>query len=391
MSESLVVRLGTSREQPVHWLVWSVEQGEIIASGILPSAQALGELKERAGGRPVVVLVPGSSLILRRVTLPGRYGRQSHKALPYLLEEQVASDVESLHIAVLGHDGNQVDLAALDREQMQSWLAWLGEADLTSRKLLPDVLALPLPAEGWAALQLGDEWLLRQGECQGMVAEAALLPLLLDGEHPPIHAHTALPAGVSGQWQAADPELPMLLLARGALTSRVNLLQGDFKPRSDLFKHWRPWRKVAIAAAVLLLMVLGNRGLDLYRLDASDKALKAEIRQVYTRIFPGETRIVNVRGQMEQHLRVLGQDNRGGLLLWMTELAPVFAQVQGLKPQVIRFDADRRELRLQVSAPGFAEVERFRELAGKGFAVQQGELRSEEGKVEGMLILRSKG
>jgi hypothetical protein len=44
-------------------------------------------------------------------------------------------------------------------------------------------------------------------------------------------------------------------------------------------------------------------------------------------------------------------------------------------------------VRLQVTAPGFTEIERFRELAGKRFEVQQGEVRSTEGKVEGALVL----
>ena len=33
VSESLVIRLGTNAQQPVHWLVWSAQEQEIIASG----------------------------------------------------------------------------------------------------------------------------------------------------------------------------------------------------------------------------------------------------------------------------------------------------------------------------------------------------------------------
>lgn len=207
---------------------------------------------------------------------------------------------------------------------------------------------------------------------------------------PPIHSHTPLPVGAPGQWLAADPELPMQLLARGALGSGCNLLQGAFKPQTELLRHWLPWRKVVLAAAVLLLATLANRGLHLYQLDSQDKALKGEIRQVYTRVFPGEQRIVNVRSQMEQHLALLGQQQENGVIAWLGALVPVFSEVSGLRPEVVRFDGERGELRLQVTATGFAEVERFRELAGRQFAVQQGELRSEAGKVEGMLILRSK-
>lgn len=392
MSESLVIRLGTNAQQPVEWLVWSAKEEEIIASGTLASAHALGELRERAGGRPVVTLVPGSDLIFRRVSLPGKYSRQAAAALPYLLEEQIASDVDELHLVVLAHEGHDVDLMAVDKEKMQTWLGWLEAAGLKSQQLLPDVLALPQAADCWSALQLGKEWLLRQGPCQGIVADEPLLAMLLAVEAEPvtIHSHTPVPPIPTANWQAADPELPMLLLAKGALNCQANLLQGPYRPQTEYSRYWLQWRKVAVVAGLLLLVALTQRGVHLYQLAEQDKALKAEIRQVYTRIFPGETRIVNVRSQMAQHLKLLGQTPQDGVLLLLTELAPTFAEVPGLKPQVLRFDAARGELRLQVTAPGFTEIERFRELAGKRFEVQQGEVRSTEGKVEGALVLKGK-
>ena len=392
MSESLVIRLGTNAQQPVEWLVWSAKEEEIIASGTLASAHALGELRERAGGRPVVTLVPGSDLIFRRVSLPGKYSRQAAAALPYLLEEQIASDVDELHLVVLAHEGHDVDLMAVDKEKMQTWLGWLEAAGLKSQQLLPDVLALPQAADGWSALQLGKEWLLRQGPCQGIVADEPLLAMLLAVEAEPvtIHSHTQVPPIPNANWQAAEPELPMLLLAKGALNCQANLLQGPYRPQTEYSRYWLQWRKVAVVAGLLLLVALTQRGVHLYQLAEQDKALKAEIRQVYTRIFPGETRIVNVRSQMAQHLKLLGQTPQDGVLLLLTELAPTFAEVPGLKPQVLRFDAARGELRLQVTAPGFTEIERFRELAGKRFEVQQGEVRSTEGKVEGALVLKGK-
>ncbi len=143
---------------------------EVIASGTLASAHALGELQERAGGRPAVVLVPGSDLIFRRVSLPGKYSRQSAAALPYLLEEQIASDVDELHLVVLGHQGHEVDLMAVDKEKMQTWLGWLEQAGLKSRQLLPDVLALPQATDGWSALQLG-----RSGCCARAPVRASSL------------------------------------------------------------------------------------------------------------------------------------------------------------------------------------------------------------------------
>ena len=45
---------GANAQQPVEWLVWSGGEEEVIASGTLASAHALGELQERAGGAWIV-------------------------------------------------------------------------------------------------------------------------------------------------------------------------------------------------------------------------------------------------------------------------------------------------------------------------------------------------
>ncbi|MBP8772957.1 MAG: type II secretion system protein GspL, partial [Aeromonadaceae bacterium] len=62
MNEYLVIRLGVRATDPVHWLVWSQSEREIIASGTLLDAAELALLKERAGGRPVIGLVPSSEV-----------------------------------------------------------------------------------------------------------------------------------------------------------------------------------------------------------------------------------------------------------------------------------------------------------------------------------------
>lgn len=106
MNEYLVIRLGAHALDPIHWLVWSQSELEIIASGCLGNgAAALAELQRaETGGRPIIGLVPGSEVLFREVSLPGKLTRQNLKALPYLLEE-VASEVDSLHLVVLGGQG----------------------------------------------------------------------------------------------------------------------------------------------------------------------------------------------------------------------------------------------------------------------------------------------
>ncbi len=394
MSEYLVIRLGAEASAPIAWLVWSGSEAGVIASGTLEGAAQLGELQTRAGGRPLYVLVPASELVFRTLTLPGRGSRRSLQALPFLLEEQVAGDVEQLHLALLNREGPSVSVAAVEKVRLQQWLDWLSEAGLKPRQLMPDVLALPLqPEGGWSAVQLGEQWLLRQGPSAGLVAEVSWLGALLGSyaPAPDIASFSPPPSGVPGNWLAQPPELAMQLLAQGATETRFNLLQGAFRRQPEWARLLRPWRKAMLAAGVCLLLVLANRGLALYQLQQTEQRLRAETVQLYQRLVPGQTRVINPRAQLRQQLQALqGGGGAESLLGMLQALTPAFAALTELQPRQLRFDGQKGELRLSLTADSFQTFERFRALAPPGLEIQPGDMRSEGARVQGTLLVRSK-
>ncbi len=393
MNEYLVIRLGVRATDPVHWLVWSQSEREIIASGTLLDAAELALLKERAGGRPVIGLVPSSEVLFREVTLPGKLTRQSLKALPFLLEEEVASDVESLHLVVLGSQGKQVSLLAVDHKRMSQWLGWIEAAGLSLKQLLPDVLALPRADEGWSAVKLGDQWLFRQSEYAGMQVEEAWLNVLLAGFEPlpTISSYSAPPQDAPGEWLAEPAELPMRLLALGAPLARGNLLSGEYRIQPEWQRLWRPWRKVALLAATLLVLLVSNRVLYWQEVRAEAASLRTQSVQLYKQLFPGETRVINPKTQMKQHLQALGESGQqAGFIRQLMKLVPVFTQSSGLTLEQLRFDQKQGEFRLQATGNGYQDFDRFRQLTANDFTVKPGDMKSNNGKVQGTLILRSK-
>lgn len=393
MSEIVVIRLGSQARDPIPWLVWDPAGDEVIASGVLSGAAQLHLLHERAGGRPLHVLVSAADLAFRQVTVPGRLSRQSLKALPYLLEEELASDVESLHLVLLEQQGQQVDLVAVDTVRMSHWLGWLAEADLQPRSLLPDVLCLPRPAEGWSAVPLEGQWLLRCGANRGMVVEPDWLDPLLSRITPPpaIACYGPVPDGAPGEWQAEPPVLAMQLLAAGVLGNSANLLTGTYRRQPEWARLWQPWRKVAVAAGVCLLVALANLGSERWQLAQQEQALKAQIDGVYRQLFPHDKRVINPKSQLKQHLAVLeGAAGQQGLLQMLQQLHPVLVKLPDLRPQTLRYDGKQQELRMQMSAAGFDSFERFRAQVADQFEVMPAELRSEGNRVTGTLILRSK-
>lgn len=393
MNEYLVIRLGALATDPVHWLVWSESEQEVIASGCLLGAAQLSQLQERAGGRPVIVLISAACVLFKWVSLPGKLTRQTYRALPFLLEEEVASDVEDLHLVVLGQRNKELALMAVDRHLMQQWLDWLDAAGLTTKQLVPDVLALPWQDGEWSAVQIDDQWLFRSGEFAGMQVESGWLAPLLGGFDPlpQIASYSAIPDQALGSWRAEPAELAMRLLAIGVRQVRANLLSGPYRIQPEWQRLWRPWRKVAIAAAILLGLGLVNRLVYLQEVRAETAQLRTQSVQVYQQLFPNEKRVVNPRLQMRQHLQALdGQGQQVSLLRQLTLLSPILAELKQIKPDMLRYDASRSELRLQASATGYQDFEVFRQRTEAQFDVKTTDMKNENGKVQATVLLRSK-
>jgi general secretion pathway protein L len=394
VNEFLLIRLGSRHQDMVHWLVWSAAQRVVIASGELTSAAQLSELTERAGNRPVIVLVPGADIIFRTLTLPGRLTSQTKQALPFMLEDEIASDVEKLHITIFTTQGQQVHIAAVEEEQMQRWLAWLKSAGLKAQQLLPDVLALPLPAENsWSMLQLGSQWLVRQNQWQGTLIDDNWLPTWINSHEqlPLLQSYTPAPEVIVAEWRIALCELPLQLMAENLPSTQANLLHGAYRIVTPWKKQWALLRLPALFAGFWFLLSFGSQLMEYRDLREQQQQLQQQMGELYHQLFPAEKRIINPRAQLKQHLDEMQQtaptDN---FLSQLALLAPLLQQTADLELQQLQFDAGKHEFRLQISAKNFQILEQFREKASTAFETETTNMQNQNGQVHGMLVVRSK-
>lgn len=395
MSERLFIRLGRNTEQACSWLVWSEQEQEIIASGELANAQGLATLTERAGNRPIDVLVPASAMTLTSVNLPEKGQRQALKALPFMLEEMLADDVDAMHFTVGPRNGDALSVVAVAHEQMQTWLNCLTEAGLKVKRIVPDCLALPLQECQWAAMRFGNELLLRTGSGTGQSLPLSWLPLAMKqlvtkDEDISVASYTDFELeGVELKQQPLD--LPMLVLARGILNAPVNLLSGVYTPKREYSKYLMLWKNAIIILGVACVLALVNKGLTIHQVNSQIADLKAQSDSIYQQVVPGNTRIVNLRSQMESQLRALqGQGSGAEFFAMLAGLQDAFKQVPELKPNTLRFESARNEIRMQVTAKNYAQIEKFKEIVGRRFQLDGGTMNSAEDQVTSTLTLRSK-
>lgn len=119
-----------------------------------------GDLKtaaNHASGCRVVVLVPGKEILLTSVDLPNMNRQRMMRAVPFALEETVATDLDDMHFAtgVRAADG-RLCVAACDRGQLEYWVKILREANINADVLIPALLAVPGEVERWRVILESD-------------------------------------------------------------------------------------------------------------------------------------------------------------------------------------------------------------------------------------------
>ena len=396
--EQLLVRLGANHTDPISWLVYSRTEDEIIASGELPNAEALSSLTERAGQRSVIALAPSSEILLKWVELPPKAGRKIISAIPFMLEDELATDISQQFFAIGPKRGDEQAVAVVSHEKMELWQSWLSEAGLFCDTIIPDVLAVPVTENGWSVLTLGEQLLVRQDTFKGVQGEATwLLPTLVHftaQQESPItitnYAGIDLSTLPNIEEAQAPLELPMQVLAKEAMQSSFNLCQGDYKVKRKRSGVLNQWRVAAVLAVLALCTSLIDKGFSLYQLKAQNQALSSEINTAVKAGFPNIGTYRNVRLKLQSELAKLEQGGgSASMLIMLDQLAPAFSATD-VKPQTLRFDATRTEIRIQAQGKNFEALEQFKRTAeGAGFMVEQGAINNRDNGVVGTVSVRS--
>lgn len=396
--EQLLVRLGANHTDPISWLVYSRTEDEIIASGELPNAEALSSLTERAGQRSVIALAPSSEILLKWVELPPKAGRKIISAIPFILEDELATDISQQFFAIGPKRGDEQAVAVVSHEKMELWQSWLSEAGLFCDTIIPDVLAVPVTENGWSVLTLGEQLLVRQDTFKGVQGEATwLLPTLVHftaQQESPItitnYAGIDLSTLPNIEEAQAPLELPMQVLAKEAMQSGFNLCQGDYKVKRKRSGVLNQWRVAAVLAVLALCTSLIDKGFSLYQLKAQNQALSSEINTAVKAGFPNIGTYRNVRLKLQSELAKLEQGGgSASMLIMLDQLAPAFSATD-VKPQTLRFDATRTEIRIQAQGKNFEALEQFKRTAeNAGFVVEQGAINNRDNGVVGTVSVRS--
>ena len=302
---------------------------------------ALADLARFRGRRRVIVLVPAAEVLLAQTPLPPGSRKRALMAIPFVLEEYLAADVEDLHFA---YGAKQADgtmpVAVVAHARMNAWLAMFKEAGIEVDSLIPETIAVPLEPSSWSVLIEDRLAIVRTGLASGYAVDIENLEtMLLAGlksaaaGNPDNDIRIQLFGGSLEiftdpllrdrviQVAAASvnpPDIVRILAAGLASRPLFNLLQGSYGPHAEWGMVLKRWRLPAVLLLCLLVLRAGLFAYDVLRLGYESRDLSRKMDQVFLKAFPDVKRIVNSRAQMEQRLKALkGSDDDQDPFLWI--------------------------------------------------------------------------
>jgi general secretion pathway protein L len=310
MTEFLVIRLDEQADQPVSWIAVD-DRGTRRGQPARGTLEAAGT---QAGDRPVIVLVPASQAVTYNVEIPAK-GSRLLAALPYALEDQLADDVEFLHFAPgKRHASGVLPVTVVSQAMLADWLERLEIAGIRPTRIVPENHGLSVTPNTLSLLVTGEQIFFNDGQ-ETSFAIAGLSPgeaLAATGvgdeeeDNSARHLLVYCDAAVNDQYEkdwallrhdlaSVDVNLlPDGVLPRLAVTvasgAGINLLQGQYGPKTEVSQLFAPWKTAAIFLLVLGLVGLVGKAADYARLAAERDALQQQFSEVYREVRPNDTR-----------------------------------------------------------------------------------------------------
>ena len=351
----------------------------------------------------VVLLAPGQHVLSVTCEVPGRNAGQIRRALPYVVEEFIAGNIEGCHIASGPvRRGQPIRCCIIDDGLLRDWLACLRALGIRPGYLVSEAELLPVEPRTASVLFENGHALLRTENQAATIDRGNLLPALMSLD---LDRLTLINGGLT-DIEASQLEIevnggnPILLAGGGDLIgyfaerwraqeAALNLLQGEYAPKVPRNAHTTGWRSIALlAAAWLLLGIAAKAATGIWSAVEAD-SLESEALAIYAGIFPGDrtATVQNIRRRMQARLGERPDVTGKSMVHFTGDLAAVMDKSMTLIG--IDYNESRGEFATELLVRRYDDVDRVREaLEARGVQAEIASAEQVERGVQARLRMR---
>jgi len=370
-------------------------------------------------------LIPADEVLFCLADIPAKQARFIHQALPYAVEEQVAQDIESVHLALGKASPEGHHVAAIDRQKMAYWQeVFTGWAHARLDAIYPDASLLPATGGGWTAClesesgsamlvsQRGD-WLRVQADTLPLLGSTLAappsedvvveVPFTLYGQESELeHQQSLISQLVSADQRLRINTKPLEFSCLELLAwshyhhhcHPVNLCQGAFSLKVSGSSPLKPWKPlIAVASLWFIVQVTLEIGMGVYY-NQQAAELRAQAMTLYRSAFPDDSRTHagNVRRVIEGQLRVAGSGTQEidfiSLLKYTGDQYSRLPGSQSVTFNSLNYSRSRGELVVDLRADSYNKMSQLRNgLANQGLQAQIGSVVNESSGTRGRLTV----
>lgn len=401
MSHTFIQRLGVDDSGQPRYRWRQSSNGGDCAEGTLE------QLHAALAGTEVTLVLAGQDVVVTRLQLSRAEQRHFHELAPYELEERLLVTPDAVHVARGAADGEGCLVAYTNREAFAAQLEELHAQGLEVRACVALPLLLPRSDAAWT-LALDDALVhLHHAGGRFVTVAADLAPRALRQllEAGPVPDRMDLYAADASEGQSLESLLlpfaaelqacqvvkhpPAQLWARleWDANTPLDLLQGAFARRLPLQRWWRQGRSAVALVAVAFFAWTALQLLQIRMLDTQFRDVDAQTREVYRSVMPDGV-LVNAEQQLAAQLARLEGSGSEGVLVLLSQLAPLLVEQGGLLITRLDYNAPRGELQLSLSAERNGDILAFTDaLQAQGLqALAQGFSRQGQAQLANVVI-----
>lgn len=383
MNEFLIIHYKPGHKSNLQYWAMGADQHPSITLG----HGSLDELKAIARGKKVSVLIDAHYTTLESVKIPSKNRSKQLQAIPFAMEDQLAEDIEDTHFALGKASDNTVPVIAIKRELLQNTIDLFNQQNIHIEALTADSIALPGSDSHWSILLDEDSALIKTGSSQAHCCDRENLTVILQAllsQNSNADDNNIQPDTITYYYKESDTEAETLLqdfdiklekqpYKNHALEIFVqhlkevqsfNLLQGEFTPKRDSSVTWlKPWKSVAIAASIWMILHLGYNGMLAADLEKKNLVLTKQIETEFKRAVPDARKMTNMQKRVERRLKDLQSggagSSAGGFLQILSKVSPALSKNDrtNIKAAVYR----NNYIDIDLSAKSLQDIEKLKD------------------------------
>lgn len=377
-----------------------------------------------------VAILSGVNLVSMQVNIPSKQAKHVAQALPFMLEDLVAQDVEELHIATgVRSKSGELPVMLSERAGLDALIENLQQQGIKLTSAYADMACLPAAEDTWNFLTDGKSLIATIGLSDALTIELDALPVLLNSlfsdedaspekicvtisnDHMSENLENWLKTQFTSHLGDVDAEFDIahsdythfLYLCDGVRAglgeTAINLLQGDFQPVSERRPSAIKWKPMTVLASVFVLLFVGFQYTQVWKIEEQTASVDQQAKSLYKRYFPRDRNVTDIKRRMAKKLEAVknaGDDQ--GFLVLLTMVGEKLNELNRgagsprLSPTRITYDQGQGDLKIDFIAGGFADLDELKaKLESASLTVEIARASQDGDKMKARMNVRSAG